>query len=236
MLYELFHRSEVETFITNFLTGFATRKHIQVDDLFYLHIDAVVSDLPFHINSIDIPHEERLICLVSHISELQIKLKSVLKIAKEWPVPWSQNIEDLVVTCLRLPLPIGNNKDACAEIQNTINIMRVQVPFRCLLNKYRLTATKVQNYCGVVMALTRIIHVGNPEYYADCVELIKHTGIADEDKIKSLEFSYKLLRSQTAIDDLVVATWDRQLHKRLLARVIQEFKMVNILIIKYDKW
>lgn len=89
-----------------------------------------------------------MICLISHISETESKLKSVLKIAEEWPVPWTQNIDNLVVECLKIGV---RGDEVCSQIQNTINIMRVQVPFRCLLNKHRLTATKVQNYCGVVV-------------------------------------------------------------------------------------
>lgn len=39
MLCELFHRPEIETFIAKFLTPFAARKHIHVDDLYYKHIE-----------------------------------------------------------------------------------------------------------------------------------------------------------------------------------------------------
>ena len=167
MLYELFHRDEVEVFINKFLIPFAQRKGIEVDRLFHEHVkvsfftvilkflkinlkyyilQAVVSDLPFHINSFDIPHEERLICLVMHINSPEIKLRSVLKIAEEWPVPWSPGVDNLVVTCLRMNF-YGDS--ICNDLQHTINIMRVQVPFRCLLTKYRLSATRVQSYCGV---------------------------------------------------------------------------------------
>lgn len=108
-----------------------------------------MSDLPFRVNSNDIPQEARLICLISHIASAQYKLAAVCKIAEEWPVPWSQPVDAMVMSVLRINV---ERKEELAEIQNKIKIMRIQVPFRVLLNKYRLTATKCQNYNGVVVS------------------------------------------------------------------------------------
>jgi len=38
MLYELFHKEEIDKFINSFLVPFATRKGLEVDFLFYEHV------------------------------------------------------------------------------------------------------------------------------------------------------------------------------------------------------
>lgn len=80
------------------------------------------------------------------------------------------------------------------------------------------------------MALTRIIKAGKPEYHEDCLELIKHTGRADEKKIKSLEFSLNLRNLDIPVESLVSPKWNTGLLKRLLARMFQEFRMVRFVV------
>jgi len=78
------------------------------------------------------------------------------------------------------------------------------------------------------MALLRIIKTGKPDdYFQDCQELIKHTGKADEEKIRFLEYSVKLADREAPVV-FNSSELSKRLLKRLLARALQEFRDVIV--------
>jgi hypothetical protein len=78
------------------------------------------------------------------------------------------------------------------------------------------------------MAIIRIIKNGKPdEYFKDCLELIKHTGRADEEKVQFLEYTMRLLDPNFSTDNLFSPKMSTRLLKRLLVRTLQEFRNVR---------
>lgn len=95
----------------------------------------------YYIQAINIPHEERIICLVNLISSMRVKLECALLISGEWPVPWTPGIANMVETVLAIP---RSSLDAsCASLYDQVRVMQKQVPFRCVLNKYKLNNSKL---------------------------------------------------------------------------------------------
>jgi len=77
-------------------------------------------------------------------------LECVHSVAEEWPVPWSNGIDNIVVTALRMDV---KGSSQYKDLQRKIERMRIQVPYRCLLAKYRMSNYKVQTSCGVTVSI-----------------------------------------------------------------------------------
>ncbi len=111
----------------------------------------------YYIQAINIPHEERIICLVNLISSMRVKLECALLISGEWPVPWTAGIANMVETVLAIPR--SSLDAACASLYDQIRMMQKQVPFRCVLNKYKLNYSKLCSRKSYVTVRKYVIFV-----------------------------------------------------------------------------
>lgn len=109
----------------------------------------VASAISYFTMSASIPFEERVGTLVEFIESPLIRLECILRLAKEWPVPWHPLIEDIVKRAIRMSV---NGCPVAANLQKTIQIIHTQVPFRCLMLKYKLSASKLTVGCNVVVS------------------------------------------------------------------------------------
>jgi hypothetical protein len=100
----------------------------------------IASDVPYFMTSGAIPFEERVVTLVDFIDSPKVKLDCISIMAKEWPVPWHPTMDSAVKKCLEMNV---NDDPYCRVLQKTIELTRIQVPFRCLLQKYRLIASRL---------------------------------------------------------------------------------------------
>ena len=97
-----------------------------------------------------IPYERRLLCLVGLIKSLRTKLSSALLIVQNLPVPWSVAVEQFVSEMLKSSVsPPPEERNECLALLREISGVQKQVPYQCLLLKYQLKATGVQNRAGV---------------------------------------------------------------------------------------
>lgn len=105
------------------------------------NFQSVVQFIHYYIQAINIPHEERITCLVNLIISIKTKLECALIISKEWPVPWTPGINGMVDRVLSIPRMSLDRE--CAALYDEIITMKKQVPYRCVLNKYRLNSSKL---------------------------------------------------------------------------------------------
>ncbi|CAL8075127.1 unnamed protein product [Orchesella dallaii] len=226
LLYNLLSRDEVESFVCNFLRPYAERKKFNIDHLFTAHIKSVLLDIPYFIQAINIPHEERIICLIHLFTSQKLKLQCVLQVSEEWPVPWSIGIDNMVQQILE-SCPRHSGDQECVRLYESIRIMRKQVPYRCVLSKYKLTGTKLlKTRCNITMALLKILKVRKPGYYEDCKELLNNIpGVSsfDEFRLDYLDFILKMCEAEIPEEDLIgCRDMDPKFGKSLLHRVFLE--------------
>ncbi|ODM96452.1 Kinetochore-associated protein 1, partial [Orchesella cincta] len=229
LLYNLLSRDEVESFVSKFLRPYAERKNCNIDFLFAAHIKSVLLDIPYFIQSINIPHEERIVCLVHLFESHKLKLQSVLHISEEWPVPWSIGIDKMVQEILESCPRNGGGDQECMRLYESIRIMRKQVPYRCVLNKYKLIGTKLlKTRCNITMALLKILKLKKPGYYEDCKELLNNIpGIAsmDDFRLDYLDLILKMYDPEVSEEELIECHQiDSKFGKALLHRVFLELE------------
>lgn len=79
------------------------------------------------------------------------------------------------------------------------------------------------------MALLRILKWKKPDYYQDCLELIKHTGKFDETMLRVFRFWVELGESDLPIEEVVPDDLtDVEILGKMLERVLLEFRTVSL--------
>ena len=74
-----------------------------------------------------------------------------------WPVPWTTGLDKLVTRILQ-GRSFDEYSEECEALLQSIALVKKQVPYQCILNKYRLTDSKLVSSTGVVVS------VQNPKY------------------------------------------------------------------------
>ena len=101
-------------------------------------------------NASEFPHEERLISLLGFMKKPELRLQSILAISEEWPVPWTNGISQLVDTTLSSS--VGNFSSECKQILETLEFVKIKVPYKCIIRKYKLTAAKLIHQSSVYVS------------------------------------------------------------------------------------
>ena len=216
----------------------------------------IACDVPYFMTSGAIPFEERVVTLIGFIESHKTKLDCIKIMAEEWPVPWYPLMDSAVKKCLEMNV---NGDPYCRNLQKTIELMRIQVPFRCLLVKYRLIASRLTVAFNVKVSyilhesylahlnrsiskkvrvfrfqhtIKRILKSKKEHCYEDCLELIKHTGKCDENGVKYIKFWYELSETTMSLEEDVLAeNIETDLARRFLDRILHQFNVVRYLIV-----